>query len=367
MIKFLDLQAVNRSYRDELLDACARVIDSGWYIGGKELSIFEQNFAAYCGTKHCVGMANGLDALVLTLRAWKVLGRLRPGDEVIVPANTYIASILAITENELVPVLVEPDERTFNLSVAGVASALTARTKVILPVHLYGQITDMPGIMELASKHDLLVLEDAAQAHGAEIAGRRAGSWGHAAGFSFYPGKNLGALGDAGAMTTDDENLARTVRSLGNYGSIEKYRCDFQGVNSRLDDIQAAMLDVKLKHLDGEISARRRVAGAYRSGIHNKAVTVPFCNDEAGHVWHLFVLRCRRRPELQAHLQALGVHTLIHYPIPPHRQKAYPELSSLSLPLTESIHDEALSLPISSAMAKAEIEAVIAGVNSFLS
>lgn len=365
MIKFLDLQAINRTYRNELVEACARVIDSGWYIGGKELSSFENNFAKYCGSNHCVGMANGLDALVLTLRAWKVLGRLKAGDEVIVPANTYIASVLAVTENNLVPVLVEPDERTFNLSASIVAEALTARTKVLLPVHLYGQITDMPAIMELARKHNLLVLEDAAQAHGAEIGGRRAGDWGHAAGFSFYPGKNLGALGDAGAMTTNDEELANTVRSLGNYGSVEKYRCDFQGVNSRLDDIQAAMLNVKLKHLDDEIVARRRVASAYRNSIRNDAVKLPVCNDEAGHVWHLFVLRCGRRAELQAHLQALGIHTLIHYPIPPHRQKAYPELSSLSLPLTELIHQESLSLPISSALTKEEIEAVVDAVNSF--
>lgn len=365
MIKFLDLKAINHIYRDELMEACARVIDSGWYIGGQELATFERNFADYCGAKHCVGLANGLDALILTLRAWKEIGRLKAGDEVIVPANTYIASVLAVTENDLVPVLVEPNARTYNLSVSNAAKALTAKTKAILPVHLYGQIADMPAIMELAYKHDLIVLEDAAQAHGAEIGGRRAGSWGNAASFSFYPGKNLGALGDAGAMVTDDEELATLVRSLGNYGSVEKYRCEYQGVNSRLDNIQAAMLDVKLKHLGTEISARRAVAHAYLSGICNDMASLPACEDECRHVWHLFVLRCRYREELQAHLQKAGVQTLIHYPIPPHRQKAYAKFSDLSLPLTEAIHDEVLSLPISSAMTDDEIELVIDQVNSF--
>ncbi len=365
MIKFLDLKAINLTYRDELMAACARVIDSGWYIGGQELAAFERNFANYCGAKHCVGLANGLDALILTLRAWKEIGRLKAGDEVIVPANTYIASVLAVTENDLVPVLVEPDARTYNLCASNAAKALTAKTKAILPVHLYGQMADMPALMELARQHDLIVLEDAAQAHGAEIGGRRAGSWGDATGFSFYPGKNLGALGDAGAMVTDDEELASMVRSLGNYGSVEKYRCEYQGVNSRLDDIQAAMLDVKLRHLDTEISARRVVANAYLSGIRNELVTLPACEDEPGHVWHLFVLRCRWRDQLQAHLQKAGVQTLIHYPIPPHRQKAYAEFSDLSLPLTEAIHDEVLSLPISSAMTDEEIKTVIEQVNSF--
>ena len=365
MIKFLDLKAINLAYRDELVAACARVIDSGWYIGGQELAAFERNFANYCGAKFCVGLANGLDALILTLRAWKEIGRLKAGDEVIVPANTYIASVLAVTENDLVPVLVEPDARTYNLCASNVAKALTAKTKAILPVHLYGQMADMPALMELARKHDLLVLEDAAQSHGAEIGGRRAGGWGNATGFSFYPGKNLGALGDAGAMVTDDEELASMVRSLGNYGSVEKYRCEYQGVNSRLDDIQAAMLDVKLRHLDAEISARRAVANAYLSGIRNKVVALPECADEASHVWHLFVVRCRWRDQLQAHLQKAGVQTLIHYPIPPHRQKAYAELSDLRLPLTEAIHDEVLSLPISSAMTDGEVKAVIEAVNSF--
>ncbi|MCF5007094.1 aminotransferase class I/II-fold pyridoxal phosphate-dependent enzyme, partial [Pseudomonas lactis] len=242
MIDFLNLKSINNKYNSELKSAAARVIDSGWYIGGEELSNFEAEFAAYCGSRHCIGVANGLDALILTLRAWKVLGKLNDGDEVIVPANTYIASILAITENGLIPVLVEPDNDTMNIDILNIASALTEKTKVILPVHLYGQLADMPEIMKFARSHSLLVLEDSAQAHGAAIDGRKAGSWGHASGFSFYPGKNLGALGDAGAITTDDDELATTLRALRNYGSHEKYKNDIQGVNSRLDEIQAAFL-----------------------------------------------------------------------------------------------------------------------------
>src|SRR5690554_3936476 len=274
-IPFLDLKNINAQYRDELIVAATRVIDSGWYIQGNELTAFEQEFSAYCGSKHCIGVANGLDALTLTLRAWKEMGKLKEGDEVIVPANTYIASILAITENRLKPVLVEPDATTYNLSVENTRQAITPKTKAILVVHLYGQLADMPALMALAEEHDLLVLEDSAQAHGASIDGRKAGNWGHASGFSFYPGKNLGALGDAGAVTTNDDELAETLFALRNYGSHEKYKNLFQGVNSRLDEIQAAMLSVKLKHLDTEIAHRRKVADAYIKGINNPAVTLP--------------------------------------------------------------------------------------------
>lgn len=365
MIKFLDLQAVNARQRQELIDACTRVIDSGWYIGGRELAAFEASFAAYCGSRFCVGMANGLDSLILTLRAWMELGRLAPGDEVIVPANTYIATVLAITQNGLVPVLVEPHEATFNIDSSKVRAALTARTRAIVPVHLYGQIADMPAILDIAQKHDLLVLEDAAQAHGASIDGRRAGTWGNVGSFSFYPGKNLGALGDAGAITTDDEELAQTVRALGNYGSVEKYRCEYKGLNSRLDEIQAAMLAAKLVHLDRDIAARRGVARTYIDGIRNNRVALPAWNFEERHVWHLFVVRCLDRSALQSHLSARGVQTLIHYPIPPHRQAAYDEISSLSLPLTEAIHDEVLSLPISPTMTPDDVNAVIEAVNAF--
>ena len=274
MIPFLDLKAINAQYRDELVDACTRVIDSGWYIGGSELEKFEQQFASYCGTQYAIGVANGLDALILTLRAWKELGKLKEGDEVIVPSNTYIASILAISANNLTPVLVEPSVDSFNIDPKKIETAITSKTKAILPVHLYGQLADMPAIMDIAKHHELLVLEDSAQAHGASLDGKRAGSWGDASGFSFYPGKNLGALGDAGAITTSDEELANTLRALRNYGSHEKYKNLFQGVNSRLDEIQAAMLNVKLNHLDNEIAHRRKVANDYLEGLNKNRYTI---------------------------------------------------------------------------------------------
>lgn len=365
MVKFLDLQAVNARLRDELVEACTRVIDSGWYIGGASLAAFEKEFAEYCGVKHCVGMANGLDALILTLRAWMELGRLKEGDEVIVPANTYIASILAVTENRLVPVFVEPDEATFNLSADKAEAAITPRTRAILPVHLYGQMADMPAIMRLAEKHDLLVLEDAAQSQGASIDGRKAGSWGHATGFSFYPGKNLGALGDAGAFTTNDDKLAETIRALGNYGSHEKYKHLIKGVNSRLDDIQAAMLSVKLRHLDADNEIRRAIAHKYIDRIDNPLIQVPEWKDEQRHVWHVFVVRCRQRALLQRYLTDVGIQTVIHYPTAPHRQGAYAEYAHLDLPLTEAIHEETLSLPIGPSMLDAEVDAVIEAVNAF--
>ncbi len=365
MINFLDLKKLNGVYASELLEACGRVIDSGWYICGKELAAFEQEFSSYCGVEYCVGVANGLDALTLSLRAWREMGLLREGDEVIVPANTYIASVLAVTENRLVPIFVEPDPATFNLSAKGVRAALTPKTKAVLAVHLYGQLADMPGIMAVAAEHDLLVLEDAAQAHGASIDGRKAGAWGHAAGFSFYPGKNLGALGDAGAVLTQDAELARLVRGLGNYGSYKKYENKYLGVNSRLDEIQAAMLRVKLAYLDQEIALRRKIADSYRAGIRNPLISIPCVGKEESHVWHLFVVRTNRRDELQLFLSNQGVQTLIHYPVPPHKQQAYASYNSLSLPLTETIHREVLSLPISPVMTQEEISTVIGAVNAF--
>ncbi|KPD20540.1 DegT/DnrJ/EryC1/StrS family aminotransferase [Idiomarina abyssalis] len=346
MINFLDLKAVNSEYRDELVAAATRVIDSGWYIHGSEVKAFEEEFANYCGSEHCIGVANGLDALTLTLRAWKEMGKLKDGDEVIVPANTYIASILAITENQLKPVLIEPNELTFNLCPEKTEAAITPKTKAIVAVHLYGQISPMPELMELADRYGLLVLEDAAQAHGASIAGRKAGSWGHAAGFSFYPGKNLGALGDAGAVTTDDEELAKTIRALGNYGSHKKYENLYQGVNSRLDEIQAAMLRVKLRHLDKEIESRREVAEYYLTHIDNPGIQLPSVDSRERHVWHLFVVRSAKRDQLQKYLMEQGVQTLIHYPVPPHQQKAYHAWQSQHHPLTESIHQTVLSLPM---------------------
>ena len=370
MIPFLDLKAINAQYRDELIAACTRVIDSGWYIAGNELAQFEQEFASYCGTKHAIGVANGLDALILTLRAWKELGKLKDGDEVIVPSNTYIASILAISANDLVPVLVEPDVATYNLCPKQTEAAITAKTRAILPVHLYGQLADMPAIMAIAQRHNLLVLEDSAQAHGAELNGKKAGNWGDASGFSFYPGKNLGALGDAGAVTTNDDQLAETLRALRNYGSHEKYKNLFQGTNSRLDEIQAAMLSVKLKHLDTETAHRRKVADAYIQGINNTAVTLPLTLNSSpltreNHVWHVFVIRCEQREALQKHLLEHGIQTLIHYPIPPHQQQAYKEWNINSYPVSELIHQQVMSLPMGPTITMDEVKKVIAAINTF--
>lgn len=370
MIPFLDLKAINQQHRQALIDAATRVIDSGWYVLGQEVKAFEQEFGAYCGTSHCVGIANGLDALVLTLRGWKELGKLKEGDEVIVPANTYIASLLAITENRLKPVLVEPDARSYNLCPQKVRQAITSKTKAIVAVHLYGQLAPMNEIMELADEYKLLVLEDSAQAHGATVEGKRAGSWGHASGFSFYPGKNLGALGDAGAMTTNDTELAQTVRSLSNYGSHKKYENQYQGVNSRLDEMQAALLRVKLQHLNTDTLTRQKIAVAYAQGITNPLVTLPIPQSSTvaslqNHVFHLFVIRTKKRAALQLHLSAAGIDTLIHYPIPPHHQQAYRDYHHLSLPLTETIHHEVMSLPIGPTMDIAQVAYVVAAVNAF--
>ncbi|GAB2912878.1 DegT/DnrJ/EryC1/StrS family aminotransferase [Paralcaligenes ginsengisoli] len=365
MVKFLDLKALNKQYREELLTACAKVVDSGWYIAGDALSIFEREFSHYCGTKYCVGVANGLDALSLTFRAWMELGQLKKGDEVIVPANTYIASVLAITSNGLTPVFVEPDPHSFNLSPAKTKAVITKRTRAILPVHLYGRLADMPELMALADKHDLLVLEDSAQAHGSSLNNRKAGNWGHAAAFSFYPGKNLGALGDAGAVTTNDADLAKTVRALGNYGSHEKYRNLFRGFNSRLDEIQAAMLSVKLKYLDDQTERRRKIARLYLAGINNPLIQTPDWGHDEQHVWHLFVVRCKQRAELQKYLEQAGVQTLVHYPLAPHKQQAYSMYNAFSFPITESIHDEVLSLPISPIIPETDVERVVVAINKF--
>lgn len=365
MINFLDLKAVNSQYQSDLKEACARVIDSGWYIMGNELTQFELEFAAYCNTKFAIGVANGLDALILTIRAWKELGKLKAGDEVIVQANTYIASVLAITENDLIPVLVEPNPETYNLDPQTVRKAITEKTKLILPVHLYGQLSPMPEIMAIAKEYDLLVLEDCAQSHGAEVEGKRAGNWGDAAGFSFYPGKNLGALGDAGAITTNDNELAQTLKALRNYGSHKKYQNLYQGVNSRLDEIQAAMLRVKLRHLEAETKRRQLIAQTYRTGIKNPLVTLPNVTAELAHVWHLFVLRCEKREALQQYLADKNIQTLIHYPIPPHQQQAYAEFNSLQLPITERIHQQVLSIPLDPTMTDEAIEMVIGAINGF--
>lgn len=370
MIPFLDLKAANKQYRNELLEAVTRVIDSGWYILGGEVESFEQEFAKYCNTKYCLGVANGLDGLTLILRAYKILGVLTDGDEVIVPANTYIASILAITENGLKPVLVEPDEKTYNLNPALIEQNITSKTKAILTVHLYGLVSGVSEIASIAKKHNLKLIEDCAQAHGSQYMGQTVGSLGDAAGFSFYPGKNLGALGDAGAVTTSCDDLAATIKTLRNYGSIEKYRNVYQGVNSRLDEIQAAVLRVKLKYLDSEIKRRQEIATAYTNGIRNKNIELPICSSRANapildHVFHLYVIRTKHRTQLQKYLLNRGVETLIHYPIPPHHQQAYTEWASLELPVTEAIHQEILSLPISKMMSNEEVTEVISACNEF--
>lgn len=371
MIPFLNLQSINNQYQQELKEACSRVIDSGWYIMGKELENFEANFANYCGTKYAIGVANGLDALTLALRAWKELGKIKAGDEVIVQANTYIASVLAITENDLVPILVEPDENSYNLSVKNIKQAITNKTKVILPVHLYGQISPMPEIMALAKQYHLLVLEDCAQSHGAMIGDKKCGNWGNAAGFSFYPGKNLGALGDAGAITTNDDELANTLKALRNYGSHKKYENIYQGVNSRLSEIQAAMLDVKLKYLNKETEARQQVALKYLQYIDNPLIQLPldieeYKNHIQSHVWHLFVISTKHRDSLQEYLEKLGIQTLIHYPTPPHKQQSYKQYSHLSLPITEELHRNVLSIPIGPTLTAAEIDKIITTLNNFI-
>ncbi|SMG26061.1 DegT/DnrJ/EryC1/StrS family aminotransferase [Cedecea sp. NFIX57] len=365
MVNFLDLKKLNETYSDELKLACSRVIDSGWYIQGNELESFEIDFAEYCGSKYSIGVANGLDALILVLRAWKEMGRLKTNDKVMVPANTYIASIMAITQNELVPVLVEPNDQTFNMDYEGLKNAWEEGVKAILPVHLYGQIAPMKEIMRFARDKNILVLEDSAQAHGAEIDGKKAGSWGDASGFSFYPGKNLGALGDAGMITTDDPELADVLKALRNYGSHKKYENNYIGYNSRLDEIQAAMLQVKLKYLNKEIELRRHIASVYLDNIRTTQVILPKIQDMKQHVWHLFVVRAKNRDLLQKHLSEKGIQTLIHYPIPPHKQKAYTSLSHYTLPVTEAIHSEVLSLPMDPNMSDVEINQVVSAVNEF--
>jgi dTDP-4-amino-4,6-dideoxygalactose transaminase len=363
-VPFLDLKAINARHAAELKAAAARVIDSGWYVLGEEVKTFEAEFAAWVGSPHCVGTSDGLSALILALRGWKELGLLKDGDAVAVPANTYIASILAITENRLRPVLVEPDEDTFNLGAGKLAAALTPDIKAVLVVHLYGQLADMSAISRLCRERGLLLLEDCAQSHGAHVGGVKAGAWGDAAAFSFYPGKNFGALGDAGALTCKDKQLADMVRALRNYGSHEKYKNLVQGPNDRLDELQAALLRVKLKHIDADNARRREIAARYRREIKNPDVRLPSVRAvEDSHVWHLFVVRVADRAAFQQRLLERGVHTAIHYPIPPHHQQAYlKELGHLKFPLTEAIHREVVSLPISPVMTDEQVAHVIASL-----
>ncbi|MDC0909161.1 DegT/DnrJ/EryC1/StrS family aminotransferase [Flavobacteriales bacterium] len=365
MIKFLDLQKINTQYEKELKEAASRVIDSGWFLMGKELETFEQSYASFCGVKYCLGVANGLDALRLIFKAYIKLGVMQKGDEVIVPANTYIASVLAISDNDLVPVFVEPNINTYNLDSNLIEQAITLKTKAILTVHLYGQISIDQQLRSICKKHNLKLVEDAAQSHGAVWNGKISGGIGDAAGHSFYPGKNLGALGDAGAVTTNDEDLSKTISALRNYGSHKKYENKYQGLNSRLDEIQAAFLNVKLKYIQNDIEARREVANYYLENIKNPKIILPKLLNQEGHVWHLFVIKTEKRQELQQYLNNQGVHTLIHYPIPPHKQEAYAAFNGLSYPITEQIHEEVLSLPLSGAMTKEENEEVVLNLNNF--
>lgn len=365
MIPFLDLKGLNAQYRDELIEACTRVIDIGWYIQGNECKEFEAEFAEYCGTKYAIGVANGLDALILILRAYKELRVIQDGDEVIVPSNTYIASILAISQNNLVPVLVEPDINTYLIDPNKIEEKITLKTKAILPVHLYGQTCEMDKINEIAKKYNLKVIEDSAQSHGAYFKGKRSGNLGDASGFSFYPGKNLGALGDGGAVTTNDEELANTIKALGNYGSHKKYENLFKGINSRLDEIQAAMLIVKLKYLDQEIYKRREIANYYLQNIKNDNIILPTVRNQDSHVWHLFVIRTNKRDELQKYLLDNGIQTLIHYPIPPHKQNAYKEWNNERYEISEQIHNEILSLPISGIQNLHDTQKIVEILNEF--
>ena len=366
MIPFLSLKDVTALYEAEINEAVARVVHSGWYLQGPENEAFEKNYSQFIGTKYTIGCANGLDALIWIFRAYIEMGVMKPGDEVIVPANTYIATILAITENGLVPVLVEPDINTLQIDDSLIEEAITPRTRAITIVHLYGRLAWTEKIAHLCKKYNLKLIEDNAQAHGCKTPdGRVTGSLGDAAGHSFYPGKNLGALGDGGAVTTNDSELARVVRTLANYGSSRKYVFDYTGRNSRLDEIQAAVLNVKLRHLADANNARRAIAGRYIKGIKNPLIAMPVTLPAEQNVFHLFPVLCERRDELQAYLQENGVQTIIHYPIPPHKQVCYKEWNGMSLPVTEAIHARELSLPIGPAISIEDADKVVEIINNF--
>ena len=365
MIKFLDLKGVTDMYSDELHEAVNRVVNSGWYLQGNENKTFEENYAKYIGSDYCVGVGNGLDALIWIYRAYIEMGVMKPGDEVIVPANTYIASILSITENGLVPVLVEPKLETLEIDDDKIEAAITGRTKSILIVHLYGRCAYTDKIGDLCKKYHLKLVEDNAQAHGCRYRNQRTGSLGDAAGHSFYPGKNLGAFGDAGAVTTNDKELAECIRALANYGSQKKYVFKYKGKNSRLDEIHAAVLDVKLRHLDEDNKHRQKIAQYYYDNINNPLIKLPVRLDNENNVYHIFPVLCEQRDELQKYLADNGVQTLIHYPIPPHKQECYKEWNTISLPITEQIHHQELSLPISPVMSVEDAKIVAEALNSY--
>lgn len=370
MVEFLNIKAITQRSKNQLMQAFEEVLDSGWFIMGKAVKKFEEEFASYCGTKHCIGVANGLDALILILEGYKELGIMSKGDEVIVPSNTYIASILAISKAGLTPILCEPDINTYLLDPLLIEAKITSKTKAILPVHLYGQLCNMEAIAAIAKKHGLKIIEDSAQSQGAILNNKRSGNLGDASGFSFYPGKNLGALGDAGAISTNDDQLADVLRALRNYGSHVKYENLYQGINSRLDELQAALLSVKLKVLDSDNQRRREIAQYYIKNIVNDAISLPFGNSAAiegmtSHVWHVFAVRTADRKKLQEYLSKNEIQTVIHYPIPPHKQVAYKQWNNMSFPITEKIHEEIISLPISPVMTEEEYKNVCQLVNAY--
>ena len=361
MINFLNLHKINERFRDEINDRIKQVLDSGWYILGQQVSLFEKNFADFCGVKHCIGCANGLDALNLIIKAYGFSA----GDEIIVPANTYIASILAISQNGCTPVLVEPDINTYNINPDLIEEKITQNTKAIMVVHLYGQAVEMEKIWQLAKKYNLKVIEDSAQAHGAIYKGKRVGSLGDASGFSFYPGKNLGCLGDGGCVTTNNDELAFKVMAIANYGSDYKYHHIFKGINSRLDEIQAGVLDVKLKYLDSDNDRRREIAKFYIENIKNPNIILPQLKEEQSHVWHIFAIRTKDRDRLKKQLENNGIETNIHYPTAPHKQECYKEWQNLSFPISEMIHQQVLSLPISPVMTDEEVTKIIKVINDY--
>ena len=362
MIKYLDLKAINAQYDQEIHEAIRQVVDSGWYLKGEATKCFEQNYADYIGTRYCIGCGNGLDALTLILRAYIEKGVMQPGDEIIVPANTFIASILSISECGLTPVLVEPSINTFQIDDSLIEEAITERTKALMIVHLYGRCAYTEKIGMICKKYNLKLIEDNAQAHGCVFEGKKTGSLGDAAAHSFYPGKNLGAFGDAGAVTTNDKELAQVIEELGNYGSSKKYVFDYQGRNSRMDEIQTAILNVKLRHLDADNQRRRAVADYYINSVKHSEIILPIPSDS---VYHIFPILCERRDELLQYLKENGVETMIHYPIPPHKQACYKEWNDLSFPITERIHRQELSLPCHPTLKKEEADQIVSLLNRF--
>ncbi|MFV0469687.1 MAG: DegT/DnrJ/EryC1/StrS family aminotransferase [Dysgonomonas sp.] len=365
MILFLDLQKVNKKYQKEIQDAINRVAASGWYILGEECKNFESRYAAYCNSKHCIGVGNGLDAIRLIFEAYIELGVMQKGDEVIVPANTYIASILAISQAGLIPVLVEPSIETYNINPVLIEEKITSKTKAILPVHLYGRVCPMNELAVIAKRYNLKLVDDAAQAHGGIYNGNKVGNLCDATAFSFYPTKNLGAIGDAGAITTNDNQLAQTIRSIANYGSSIKYVFEHKGINSRLDELQASVLSLKLEGLDADIKKRQELANYYLNNIDNKKIILPEVTDPKGHVFHMFVIRTEERNRLQEYLTENKIQTQIHYPIPPHKQQAYKEWNNLNLPITEQIHAEVISIPFYVGMDEQDAEKVVSVLNQW--